>query len=180
MAEKIQQLDGTIQVTQAKGAPVRDCLQSIPGYAPVVAAAMLAAAGSDHQLSNSGEFIAWLGLVPRQSSSGGDVRLLGITKNGDRYLRSLLITLGRCPCYSLPEPVEEENKSESKPVPCRWVGRNISAVHQFVPGSSQNRTWSVTPSGSQLESSTSARDRGRAQYAQLAAAVERPRRSASR
>ena len=52
---------------------------------------MVAAAGSGQQFRNGREFAAWLGLVPRQSGTGGKVRLLGITKNGDRYLRALMI-----------------------------------------------------------------------------------------
>jgi transposase len=66
-------------------------LQSIPGYGPVVAAAVLAAAGSGQQFGNGREFSAWAGLVPRQNGTGGNVHLHGITKNGDRHLRTLLI-----------------------------------------------------------------------------------------
>jgi transposase len=57
----------------------------------VTATALVAAAGDAKVFKNGRQFAAWLGLVPRQHSSGGRVRLLGISKRGDRYLRTLLI-----------------------------------------------------------------------------------------
>ena len=47
--------------------------------------------GNAHEFKNGRELSAWLGLVPRQNSSGGRNELLGISKRGDRYLRTLLI-----------------------------------------------------------------------------------------
>ena len=52
---------------------------------------MIAAVGDPHAFKNGRQLAAWLGLVPRQRSSGGKPILLGITKRGDRYLRALLI-----------------------------------------------------------------------------------------
>jgi len=63
----------------------------IEGIGPVTATALVAAAGNAQVFKNGRQFAAWLGLVPRQHSSGGRVRLLGISKRGDRYLRTLLI-----------------------------------------------------------------------------------------
>jgi len=63
----------------------------IEGIGPVTATALVAAAGNAQAFKNGRQFAAWLGLVPRQHSSGGRVRLLGISKRGDRYLRTLLI-----------------------------------------------------------------------------------------
>lgn len=66
-------------------------LATIPGVGPITASAM-AATVSDPSCFRSGrEFAAWLGLVPRQNSSGGKQRLGGISKQGDRYLRRLLV-----------------------------------------------------------------------------------------
>ena len=66
-------------------------LMTIPGVGPMVATA-LAASVSDGKAFKSGrEMAAWLGLVPRQHSTGGKPRLLGISKRGDVYLRKLLI-----------------------------------------------------------------------------------------
>ena len=66
-------------------------LQTIPGIGPMSATALLAAIGDVHAFRNGRELAAWLGLVPRQRSTGGKPRLLGISKRGDVYLRQLLI-----------------------------------------------------------------------------------------
>lgn len=55
------------------------------------ATALVAAVGDRTCFRNGREFAAWLGLVPRQQSSGGKARLLGISKRGDRYIRTLMI-----------------------------------------------------------------------------------------
>jgi transposase len=59
----------------------------------------VAAAGNAHEFKNGRELSAWLGLVPRQHSSGGRNVLLGISKRGDRYLCTLVIH-GRVPRYA--------------------------------------------------------------------------------
>ena len=66
-------------------------LAKIPGVGPLAATALVAAVGNAHAFKNGRELSAFLGLVPRQHSSGGKRVLLGITKRGDRYLRTLLI-----------------------------------------------------------------------------------------
>ena len=62
-------------------------LTAVPGAGPVIATAMVAAAGNAKKLSSGRHLAAWLGLVPRQRSSGGKERLLGLSKRGDGYLR---------------------------------------------------------------------------------------------
>lgn len=65
---------------------------TIPGIGVKSATALVAAVGEQPRLFGNGRALAaWLGLVPRQHSTGGRTRLLGISKRGDRYLRSLLI-----------------------------------------------------------------------------------------
>ncbi len=66
-------------------------LQTIPGIGPKIATALLAAIGDIHAFKNGRELAAWLGLVPRQHSTGGKSTLLGISKRGDVYLRQLII-----------------------------------------------------------------------------------------
>jgi len=66
-------------------------LMTIPGVASKAATALLAAIGDISVFKNGRELAAWLGLVPRQCSTGGKSRLLGISKRGDIYLRELLI-----------------------------------------------------------------------------------------
>ena len=66
-------------------------LLSIPGIGVLSATALVAAVGDPNAFKNGRQFAAWLGLVPRQHSTGGQTRLLGISKRGDSYLRKLLI-----------------------------------------------------------------------------------------
>ncbi len=66
-------------------------LASIPGIGPITASAIVATI-TDARLFSSGRHLAaWIGLVPRQNSSGGKERLGGITKKGDGYIRKLLV-----------------------------------------------------------------------------------------
>jgi transposase len=66
-------------------------LGKIEGIGPMTATALLAAVGNRQCFKNGRQFAAWLGLVPKQRSSGGRARLFGISKRGDHYLRTLLI-----------------------------------------------------------------------------------------
>jgi transposase len=75
----------------AKAHPECRRLQTIPGVGPLTATALLAAVGDVSCFKNGRQFAAWLGLVPRQHSTGGKSRLFGISKRGDVYLRKLLI-----------------------------------------------------------------------------------------
>lgn len=65
-------------------------LQEIPGVGPLVASALVATVGDPHVFKNGRSLSAWLGLVPRQNSSGGKERLGAITKAGDTYLRKMM------------------------------------------------------------------------------------------
>lgn len=66
-------------------------LATIPGIGPIGATALAASVTDPSQFSSGRQFAAWLGLTPRQRSSGGKERLGRITKMGDRYLRALLV-----------------------------------------------------------------------------------------
>lgn len=66
-------------------------LAEIPGIGPITASALVASIGDAKNFDNARQFAAWVGLVPRQHSSGGKSTLLGISKRGDVYLRTLLI-----------------------------------------------------------------------------------------
>jgi len=66
-------------------------LEKIPGIGPITASAMVASIGDAKNFEDGRQLAAWLGLVPRQHSSGGKQTLLGISKRGDSYLRTLLI-----------------------------------------------------------------------------------------
>ncbi len=66
-------------------------LAEIPGIGPLTASALVASIGDAKSFNNGRQLAAWLGLVPRQHSSGGKALLLGISKRGDTYLRALMI-----------------------------------------------------------------------------------------
>lgn len=66
-------------------------LETIPGVGPITASALAASVGDARNFKNGRQLAAWLGLVPKQHSTGGKARLQGISKRGDCYLRTLLI-----------------------------------------------------------------------------------------
>lgn len=66
-------------------------LSTVPGVGVVTASAILASIGNGKQFKSGREFAAWIGLVPRQNSSGGKEKLGRISKQGNRYLRQLLV-----------------------------------------------------------------------------------------
>jgi transposase len=76
---------------QARGSEVAKRLQAIAGVGPTTAAALVATVGAPQEFRNGRQFAAWLGLTPKQHSTGGKTRLGRITKRGDAYLRTLLI-----------------------------------------------------------------------------------------
>jgi transposase len=71
--------------------PAYERLRTIPGIGPITAPVLIASLGSAQQFSNARSCAAWVGLVPKQTGTGGQVQLGGITKNGNRTLRVLLI-----------------------------------------------------------------------------------------
>ncbi len=66
-------------------------LETIPGIGPITASVIVASIGDGTTFRNARQFAAWLGLVPRQNSTGGKARLGAITKWGDSYIRRLLV-----------------------------------------------------------------------------------------
>ena len=99
-------------------------LMTIPGIGPLSATALVAAVSDASAFKNGRQFAAWLGLVPRQHSTGGKERLLGISKRGDSSVRKLLIHGAR--------------------VTLRWVGlktdRRSQWMRQLLERRGKNRT----------------------------------------
>jgi transposase len=81
--------------------PVSQQLASIPGIGVLTATALAATIGEVNNFKNGRQLAAYLGLVPRQASSGGKERLLGISKRGDKYVRTLLIHGARAVIHHL-------------------------------------------------------------------------------
>jgi len=79
-------------------------IAAIPGIGLLGATAAVATMGDPRAFKSGREFAAWLGLVPRQTGSGGRMRLLGISKRGDTYLRTLLIHGARAVLTHCKEP----------------------------------------------------------------------------
>jgi len=88
--ERIATMDAEVDRI-AKSDPMAQRLQQLRGVGPLIATALVASVGNGAQFSQCRQMAAALGLTPRQHSSGGRDRLLGISKRGDPYLRSILI-----------------------------------------------------------------------------------------
>jgi transposase len=98
-------------------------LGKIEGIGPVTATALIAAVGDRTCFKNGRQFAAWLGLVPKQRSSGGRTQLFGISKRGDRYLRTLMIHGARAAL----------GKADGKQDPrSRWLGNLRQRRHPNV------------------------------------------------
>ncbi len=79
-------------------------IAEIPGVGLLTATAAVAAMGNAKAFKSGREFAAWIGLVPKQTGSGGKVTLLGISRRGDSYLRTLLIHGARAVVYLSKDP----------------------------------------------------------------------------
>jgi transposase len=90
LTHRIEQLERSIGTYRQQDEQCRR-IEAIPGVGPLSSTAVLATVGDARTFRSGRQFAAFLGLVPRQSGTGGRVRLLGISKRGDPYLRTLLI-----------------------------------------------------------------------------------------
>ncbi|RKK00103.1 IS110 family transposase [Pseudoroseomonas wenyumeiae] len=89
LGERIAQIEARIDA-QHRANPVSRLIATIPGIGPITATAIAATVPDATAFRSGRDFAAWLGLTPRQNSSGGKDRLGSITKRGDTYLRHLL------------------------------------------------------------------------------------------
>ena len=90
LEEQIQEISRELEAIARSRDDCRRLL-TIPGVGPLAATALVAAIGNGSQFNRGRQMAAWLGLVPRQHSTGGKPKLLGISKRGNSYLRRLLI-----------------------------------------------------------------------------------------
>jgi transposase len=88
LSVRIDEADAVIQKTAHENEACRR-LVTIPGIGPVTATALIAAIGNGAAFRKGREFAAWMGVVPREHSTGGKQKLLGISKRGNSYLRRL-------------------------------------------------------------------------------------------
>lgn len=100
-------------------------LEQIPGIGPITASALVASLGDARSFEDGRQVAAWLGLVPRQHSSGGKQTLLGISKRGDSYVRTLLIHGARAVVQVA------QRRGDANPT-CQWVSKMLGRRNKNV------------------------------------------------
>ncbi len=90
LGERVKEVEGAILAWHKANEASRR-LATIPGIGPITASAIVATITDPTQFHSARQFAAWIGLVPKQNSSGGKERQGGISKQGDQYLRRLLV-----------------------------------------------------------------------------------------
>ena len=118
---QVDALEAQIQAWHRQNAESQRVAQ-IPGIGPITATALVASIGNAQTFINGRQLAAWLGLVPRQHSSGGKPTLLGISKRGDVSLRTLLIHGARAVVQS----AERKTGAET------WLKRLLGRRHKNV------------------------------------------------
>lgn len=120
LLEELDQMDARVERLEKVIAAISksdervERLQTIPGVGPLTSTAIVAAIGDGRRFPTGRHFAAWLGLVPRQHSTGGKTRLSAISKNGDSYIRWLLIHGARS---ALSTHDKRQNRTD------RWAAR---------------------------------------------------------
>lgn len=122
LERQIDELNQEVKNVAADDAACQRLLE-IPGVGPQIATTIVASVGNGSAFRRGREFAAWLGLVPRQHSTGGKPRLLGISKRGNSYLRKLFVHGARA--------VITRSKRENHPLG-RWIDELASWVHRNV------------------------------------------------
>lgn len=150
--ERVSMLDRRIANT-VKQDPVAKRLASLRGVGPLGASALAAALGDGSAFRNGRDFAASLGLVPRQHSTGGRDRLLGISKRGDSYLRTLLVHGARAVLFHA--------KNRDDPL-SQWINQLAARKHTNVAAIAlANKTariaWALTANDVEFNSALSAR-----------------------
>lgn len=130
-----------------RGSEVSRRLETIPGIGPLTASALAASVGDPSNFKNARQFAAWIGLVPHQNSSGGKTQLLGISKRGNVYLRTLLIHGGR----ALVQLARTRTDRAAT-----WLGKLVSRRHHNVAAvamanKNARLAWALLASGKAYE-----------------------------
>ena len=125
LGEHVRELESQIKAWHRESEASRR-LEAVPGIGALTASALVASIGDAKAFRNGRQLAAWLGLVPRQASSGGKEQLLGISKRGDTYLRTLLIHGARAVMFHRLRRAEESDSWLMKLLARR--NRNVAAV----------------------------------------------------
>jgi transposase len=119
---RIEQMDALIQ-QRAREDEACQRLTTIPGVGPVTATALVAAIGNGVAFRKGRDLAAWVGMVPRECSTGGKQKLLGISKRGNAYLRRLFVQGAR-------SVVQQRHKQA--PGLSSWLAQLLARAHQNV------------------------------------------------
>ena len=122
LAEHIQQMDSAIQHTVKENEACQR-LTTIPGVGPVIATALIAAIGNGSGFRKGRDLAAWVGMVPREYSTGGKQKLLGISKRGNNYLRTLFVPGARAVM---------RYRAKQAPGLNHWLTQLLARTHQNV------------------------------------------------
>lgn len=144
---QVQELENEI-VLWHRTSEVSRRLETIPGIGPITASALAASAGDPSNFKNARQFAAWIGLVPHQNSSGGKTRLLGISKRGNTYLRTLLVHGGRAMVQLARTRAERADS---------WLGRLVARRHHNIAAvamanKNARLAWALLSTGKAYES----------------------------
>ena len=122
LATRIEEMDRVIQ-NSARENEACQRLTEIPGVGPVTATALIAAVGNGSAFGKGRDLSAWMGIAPGEYSTGGKQKLLGISKRGNRYLRTLFVQGAR-------SVVQQRHKQA--PGLSRWLAQLLARAHQNV------------------------------------------------
>ena len=108
LQQQVEEIEAQIKAWH-RASEASQRLEKVPGIGPLTATALVASIGDAKSFDNGRQLAAWLGVVPRQHSSGGRPTLLGISKRGDAYLRTLLIHGARSVIYRATQKANVDN-----------------------------------------------------------------------
>ncbi len=124
LAIRLEEADALVQKT-AQQSEVCRRLDAIPGIGPLTATALVAAIGNGAAFRKGREFAAWVGLVPREHSTGGKQKLLGISKRRNSYLRRLFVQGARAVL---------QFREKQSPGLSAWLAQLTARTHYNVAG----------------------------------------------
>lgn len=122
LTARIEQMDSVIQHTVKENETCQR-LTTIPGVGPVTATALVAAIGNGSGFRRGRDLAAWVGMVPREYSTGGKQKLLGISKRGNNYLRRLFVQGAR---------TVMQHRAKQSPGLSSWLAQLLARTHQNV------------------------------------------------
>ncbi len=143
---RIGSMDQAIQKLAQEHAGAKR-LQQLRGIGPITATALIAAIGNGSMFERGRDAAAWCGLTPAQHSSGGKDRLLGISKRGDAYLRTLLIHGARAVIKAAKD--KEDRLSRWLQSLCARRNKNIAAV--ALANKTMRMAWALLTSGADYD-----------------------------